>query len=338
MPQPHLIGPFIRQFLVEELTRDRNLSPNTLQSYRDAIRLLFQFLAEHHATDPTCVTVEQVDDSLLREFLRHLEEQRGNAPATRNQRLAAFHTLFRFIGRQAPELVEQAARVRGIPFRRVRVPVVPYLDKPEIEALLEAPDHSHPQGQRDYALLLFLYNTGARASEAAGTTIADLNLARAPSVRLDGKGRKSRICPLWPRTASTLRGLLGARLAGPVKAPLFLNCRGQGITRYGIYTLVKRSVRRAASAAPSLRGKRVNPHTLRHTTAVHLLRSGVDINTIRAWLGHVSLETTHRYAEVDLEMKARALRTCADHVPEPSPQSGPSWHRDAELMTFLTSL
>ncbi len=319
MPQQHLIGPFVRRFLVEELARDRNFSPNTLKSYRDAIRLLFRFLDERHATDPTRVTVEQVDDTLLREFLRDCTERRGNAPATCNQRLAAFHSLFRFIGRQEPELVEHAARIQGIPFRRVPIPVMPYLDKPEIEALLTAPDRRHLQGRRDYALLLFVYNTGARASEAAGTNVADLRLAEAPSVLIRGKGRKDRVCPLWSRTAETLRELLGARLAGPAEAPVFLNCRAQRITRHGVYTLVERSVAKAAKVAPSLTGKRVSPHTVRHTTAVHLLRAGVDINTIRAWLGHVSLETTNRYAEVDLEMKAQALATCADNVPTPSP-------------------
>ena len=208
MPRQHLIGPFVRRFLVEELARDRNFSPNTLKSYRDALRLLFRFLAERHATDPTRVTVQQVDDTLLRDFLRDCKERRGNAPATCNQRLAAFHSLFRFIGRQEPELVEQAARIQGIPFRRVPMPVMPYLDKPEIEALLAAPDRRHPQGQRDYAMLVFLYNTGTRASEAAGTSISDLCLTPAPSVLVRGKGRKDRICPLWPRTADTLRGLL----------------------------------------------------------------------------------------------------------------------------------
>lgn len=290
MTQQHLIGPFVRRFLVEELARDRNFSPNTVKSYRDAIRLLFRFLAERHATDPTRVTVEQVDDRLLREFLRDCEERRGNAPATCNQRLAAFHSLFRFIGRQEPELVAQSARIQEIAFRRVPTPVMPYLDKPEIEALLAAPDRRHLQGRRDYALLLFIYNSGARASEAAGTNVSDLHLTGAPSVLVRGKGRKHRVCPLWPQTAETLRALLGERLAGPAEAPVFLNCRGQRITRHGVHTLVERSVAKAAKVVPSLAGKRVSPHTVRHTTAVHLLRAGVDINTIRAWLGHVSLE------------------------------------------------
>lgn len=162
MPEQHLIASFIRRFLVEELARDRNCSPNTVKSYRDAIRLLLRFLAEQHSTEPTQVTVEQVDDTLLRDFLRDCQERRGNAASTCNQRLAACHSLFRFIGRQVPELIEHAARVQAIPFRKVPVPVMPYLDKAEIEALLAAPDRRRPQGRRDYAMLLFLYNSGAR--------------------------------------------------------------------------------------------------------------------------------------------------------------------------------
>ena len=264
MPQQHLIGPFIRRFLVEELARDRNCSPNTVKSYRDAIRLLLRFLAEQHATEPTHVTVEQVDDTLLRDFLRDCQERRGNAASTCNQRLAACHSLFRFIGRQVPELVEHAARVQAVPFRKVPVPVMPYLDKAETAALLAAPDRRQPQGRRDYAMLLFLYNSGARASEAAATSLCDLRLTTVPSVRFQGKGRRERVCPLWPRTAETLRDLLDERPSGPDSAPVFLNCRGQRMTRHGIHTLVERSVVQTLRVAPSLRDKRVSPHTLRH--------------------------------------------------------------------------
>ena len=215
---------------------------------------------------------------------------------------------------------------------------MPYLDKPEIDALLAIPDRHRAQGRRDYTLLLFLYNTGARATEAAQLTVADLVLGTAPSARLEGKGRKTRICPLWSRTAKVLRNLLGARIDGPRESPVFLNVRGQPITRYGVHALVTRIADKAAEAVPSLRAKRVSPHTVRHTTAVHLLRAGVDINTIRAWLGHVSLETTNRYAEIDLEMMAQALETCAVTGPDPAPTNAPGWHADSELMSFLTSL
>ncbi|NQT85352.1 site-specific integrase [bacterium] len=338
MSEHHLMGPFVRRFLLEELVADRNLTPNTQKSYRDAIRLLFSFIADRHSTDPTRVMVEQVDAALVRSFLAHLEDDRGNSIATRNQRLAALHSLFRFVGRLVPELVEHAAQIQAIPLRRTNAPVMPYLDKHEMDALLAVPDLRRAQGRRDYALLLFLYNTGARATEAAQVSIADLSLGTSPSACLHGKGRKLRTCPLWARTVKILRDLLGTRLDGPHESPAFLNVRRQPITRYGIHALVARTVDRAAETVPSLREKRISPHTIRHTTAVHLLRAGVDINTIRAWLGHVSLETTNRYAEVDLEMKAQALETCAVTGPDSTPKRSPSWQADSGLMSFLASL
>jgi len=318
---------------------DRNLSRNTQRSYRDAIRLLFGFIATRHATDPTRVTVEQVTADLVRAFLAHLEDGRGNTVATRNQRLAALQSLFRFISRQVPELVEHATQILAIPPRRTVTPTMPYLDKQEIDALLAVPDRQRLQGRRDYALVLFLYNTGARASEAAATTIGDLVLGTALSVRLLGKGRKTRLCPLWSHTADVLRELLGARVDGPKDAPVFLNVRGKPVTRYGVHSLVARTAKKAAETMSSLQTKRVSPHTIRHTTAVHLLRAGVDINTIRAWLGHVSLETTNRYAEIDLEMKAAALETCA--VRETDGENSARtrlWRQDNELMAFLAAL
>ncbi len=338
MSEPHLLGPFVRRFLLEEVVAERNLSLNTQKSYRDAIRLLFRFIAERHSTDPTCVTVEQVDAEMVRSFLLHLESERGNSIATRNQRLIALHSLFRFIGRLVPELVEQATLVQAISTRRTVTPAMPYLEKYEIDALLAGPDRRRTQGQRDYALLLFLYNTGARATEAAQVTVGDLILDAYPSVRFLGKGRKGRRCPLWPHTASVLVDLLGTRVAAAEDDPAFRNVRGQPITRFGIHTLIARSVAKAAAAAPSLRDKAISPHTIRHTTAVHLLRAGVDINTIRAWLGHVSLETTNRYAEIDLEMKAKALQTCAVTGSADVPDCTPSWHADSALMSFLSSL
>ena len=205
MSDHHLMGPFVRRFLLEELVADRNLSPNTQKSYRDTIRLLFGFVAERYSTDPTRVTVEQVDAAVVRAFLAHLENDRGNSIATRNQRLAALHSLFRFIGRLVPELVDHAAQIQAIPLRRTTAPVMPYLDKHEIDALLAVPDRRRAQGRRDYALLLFLYNTGARATEAAELTVADLSLGISPSARFYGKGRKIRTCPLWTHTAKILQ-------------------------------------------------------------------------------------------------------------------------------------
>jgi integrase/recombinase XerD len=330
----HLLGPFIRRFLVEDVVVDRNLTANTQKSYRDSIRLLLRYMADRHAGEPTRLTVEQLTVSAVRGFLEHLEHDRGCSAATRNQRLAGIHSLFRYIARQVPELVEHAAQIRAIPLRRTPQPVMQYLEKHEVDAILAVPDRRRPQGRRDYALLLFLYNSGARASETAQLTVGALSLGIAPSVRILGKGRKTRLCPLWPVTASILRELLGPDLNGPSEARVFHNVRGQPMTRFGIHALVARTVAKAARATSSLRNKRVSPHTVRHAAAVHLLRAGVDINTIRAWLGHVSLETTNRYAEVDLEMKAKALASCAITTGE----RAPAWRKDTDLMTFLAAL
>lgn len=335
----HLMGPYIRRFLLEHVVADRNLSRNTQCNYRDAIRLLLRFMTDRHRIDPAALTVEHVTAEVVREFLQHLEQTRKNTAATLNQRVTVIHSLFRFIGRHVPELVERASQLQAIPLRRVDHPTVPYLEKAEIDALLATPDRHRRIGQRDHALLLFLYNTGARADEAAHLTRGALDLGRPASVRILGKGRKMRLCPLWDRTAQVLREWLGDRLADPAETPVFLNVRGQPLTRFGIYAVVERLVARAATRMPSLHTKRVSPHSVRHSTAVHLLRAGVDINTIRAWLGHVSLETTNRYAQVDLEMKAKALAMCAisgnNQADNPSTAAR---RKPQDLMGFLTSL
>lgn len=339
MANTHLIGPLVRRFLLEEVGRDRNLSVNTQRSYRDALRLLFHFLAEHYALEPTQVTVEHLTVDVIKSFLTSLEQERGNAIATRNLRLTALHSLFRFVARHIPELIEQATQIQTLPLRRTTQPTVAYLEKDEIDAMLATPDRRAFQGQRDYALLLFLYNTGARVTEAVQTNVGALHLDTSPaSVQFLGKGRKVRLCPLWSHTVDVLRRLLGARLEGPEDLPVFLNVRRQRMTRFGVHTLVERTVAKAARTVPALGHKEVSPHTIRHTTAVHLLRAGVDINTIRAWLGHVSLETTNRYAQVDLAMKAKALETCAPSHDAHSLDHTAAWHQDRDLMVFLASL
>ena len=339
MPEHHLLGPYIRRFLLEHVVVDRNLSRNTQRNYRDAIRVLLRFMTDRHRIDPADLTVEHVTAEVVREFLQYLEQERKNTAATLNQRVTVIHSLFRFIGRHVPELVERASQLQAVPLRRVDHPTVPYLEKAEIDALLATPDRQRRQGQRDYTLLLFLYNAGARADETAHLTRGALDLGRPASVRILGKGRKTRLCPLWDHTAQVLRELLGDRLNGPAETPVFLNVRGRPLTRFGIYAVVERVVARAATRMPSLNTKRVSPHSVRHTTAVHLLRAGVDINTIRAWLGHVSLETTNRYAEVDLEMKAKALAACAIIGNNRSRDPSAATRRKPEdLMAFLASL
>ncbi len=330
------LGSWVRRFLLEHLATDRNLSPNTQRSYRDTLVLLISFVAAKIHRQVDKLSVLDLSPDLIRQFLLDLEKSRGCGVSTRNQRLAAVRSLARYIGLQSPEHITWSGEIRAIPFKRFSKSQVPYLEKPEMDALLAQPNRKTIQGQRDYRLLLFIYNTGARASEVAGLCIKDLDLARDPerglsSVTFLGKGNKKRRCPLWSQTAEEVALAMEGR--GPSER-VFLNRVGQPITRFGIHELVKRYAQRVASDQPSLRAKRVSPHVIRHTTGTHLLRAGVDINTIRAWLGHVSLDTTNIYAEIDLQTKARALALCEPNSEKNLKQREPK----ASLMSFLHSL
>lgn len=311
MEKNELLGPWIRRFLLEYLVRERNMSHNTQHSYRDALRLLLPFIAARIGKGLDRLHVADMSADAVRSFLTHVEEQRKVSVQTRNQRLAAIHSLARFIAELNPQHIAWYGEIKTVPFKRTSRELIPYLEKAEVNAILDVPDCSTASGHRNYVLLLFLYNSGTRASEAAGLSIADLDLSPhtngTASVRIKGKGGKLRRCPLWKKTAEELAQLTAGR---PEKDRVFLNRHGEPLTRFGIYALLKEYVAQAGKRVPSLLSKRVSPHTLRHTTATHLLRAGVDINTIRSWLGHVSLDTTQVYAEVDLEMKARALQTC----------------------------
>ena len=325
-----ILGPWIRRFLLEHLVGECNLARNTRLSYRDAISLLLPFVSRNLHKDIDRLTVEDLSADQVRRFLADLESARHCSIATRNQRLAAIHALARFVGEHSPEHIAWCAQVRCIPFKRTARASIGYLDKPEMDALLAAPNRRSSQGQRDYVLMLFMYNSGARASEAAELRIQDLNLP-ASSVMIVGKGGKRRDCPLWPLTIEQLIPLMGQR---PPSEHVFLNRRGTAITRFGIHTLVERHGLKAKERTPSMKNKRVSPHTIRHSTACHLLRAGIDINTIRGWLGHVSLDTTNVYAEIDLQMKADALSKCeitANTVPTRR------W-RQPEVMAFLRTI
>ncbi|MFH1674222.1 MAG: tyrosine-type recombinase/integrase [Pseudomonadota bacterium] len=334
MTSTSFLGKWIRRFLLEYLVDERNLAQNTQASYRDALILLLPFVAESLGKHIDQLCIEHISADIVRQFLLNLELERGCSVSTRNQRLAAIHSLARFIGERSPEHISWLTEIHSIPFKKTsKLATMAYLDKPEINALLDVHNPDTPKGLRDYTLLLFLYNSGARASETANLTIKDLDLGNFPSVKLVGKGDKARRCPLWPQTASNLATLVAGRAS---HESVFLNCRKQPITRFGIRALIKRSVQTASRKLPSLQTKHISTHTIRHTTAVHLLRSGVDINTIRAWLGHVSVDTTHIYAEVDLEMKAKALAQC--EIPHAASNSVEHWSNKPELMTFLKSL
>jgi len=330
-----LLGPWIKRFLMEYLTGVKNLSANTQRSYRDTFCLLLPFMARQARKTVDQLTVEDISPERLRLFLLDLEQTRHSSIMTCNQRLAAIHSLAQFIGLYSPEYIQWCGQIRAIPIKKAPRSLISYLEKAEMNALLSASEGTTPQERRDHALLLFLYNTGARADEAAQLTITNLALAHAPqrdhsSVVIRGKGNKLRRCPLWLQTVNEITPLIKGR--GPTEH-VFLNRCKQPITRFGIYILVERYAQRASTQIPSIKSKRVSPHTIRHTTATHLLRAGVDINTIRAWLGHVSINTTNIYAETDLEMKTKALALC-----EVETKPVKHWRKDVNLMEYLKTL
>jgi len=336
MRNTDLLSSWIRRFLLEYLVVERNLARNTQKSYRDALQQFLPFLARAAHRRIERLRVEDVLPARVRAFLQDLEKTRGCGIATRNQRLAAIHSLTQFIGQHCPEYLEWCGQIQTIASKKVARPLIGYLEKDELDALLKAPNRRTAQGRRDYVVLLFLYNTGARADEVAHVQIGDLDLGAASSrdassVVLRGKGNKRRRCPLWPRTVDELRLLIERR---GDSQHVFLNRRGQPLTRFGVYAVVERYAAQVATKLPSVAKKRVTPHTIRHTTATHLLRAGVDINTIRAWLGHVCLSTTNVYAEVDLEMKAKALVKCEI---KDGKRKKP-WRKNPGLMEFLRTL
>jgi integrase/recombinase XerD len=335
MSRVALLGPWVKRFLIEHLISERNLSRNTQQSYRDTLALFLPFACARKKTPIDRLNVVDLSREVLSQFLDYLEQGRGCSVRTRNQRLAAIHSIARFIAERSPEHIAWCSEVRSVPFKRFARKELSYLDKPEMDALLAAPDPRTQQGKRDHALLLFLYNSGARVTEAASLRVSDLSLRtnQIGSVQLTGKGNKTRRCPLWPTTSNELLALIGNRSPDE---PVFLNRLGQPITRHGVHWMLRNYVRFAGSSHPTLLSRAISPHTIRHTTATHLLRSGVDINTIRAWLGHVSIDTTNVYAEVDLQRKAEVLAHASGFNTQPPKNK--RWKDDPSLIDFLRSL
>jgi integrase/recombinase XerD len=335
MAKHALLGPWVRRFLLEYLISERNLSSNTQRSYRDTLALFLPFATARKKKPIDRLDVIDLSREVLCHFLEHLERVRGCSVRTRNQRLAAIHAMARFIAERSPEHIVWCNEVRSVPFKRFARKELSYLDKPEMDALLAAPDRQTQQGMRDHALLLFLYNSGARVTEAATLRVSELDLRanQLGSVQLRGKGNKARRCPLWPATCNELLALIRNRSPDD---SVFLNRLGQPISRHGVHWMVRKYIRVIASSRPALANRSISPHTIRHTTATHLLRSGVDINTIRAWLGHVSIDTTNIYAEVDLQRKAEILKHSTALSTIDSRRS--HWRDDPSLISFLRSL
>jgi site-specific recombinase XerD len=299
--------------------------------------LLLRFLGMRHGRAAVALDFDDLAPADLLAFLDYLETDRRNSISTRNARLAAVHSFARFTATRHPEHLELCQRLLAVPVKRAGGRTIEYLEGNEMRAILEAVDRRTADGRRDYALLLTLFNTGARVQEALDLRPVDLQIERPFQVRLRGKGRKERLCPLWPRTAEELRRLLGETgLEARPTEPLFRNRRGEPLTRFGVRYLIKKYARRGQTAAPTLRQRSVHPHVLRHTAAAHLLQAGVDLVSISHWLGHSSVETTNRYATVDLETKRAAVARAGPLVEEAGNMS--AWRLDESILRWLESL
>ena len=327
-----LVGPLLQSFFAEHLPSHRNTSRQTVDGYRDTFRLLLKFLRNTTGKEPCRLFLADLDVSVLLAFLDHLERERHNSIRSRNVRLAAIRCFFRFVALREPASVHLVTRVLAIPVKRPDRQLVGYLTRPEMDALLAVPDRSRWSGQRDYTLLLTLYNSGARVSEIAALQRSQIHFGSTSFVQFLGKGRKERSVPLWPRTARALKAWLNA-WSGPSESPVFPNARGGPLSRDGVDYILRGAVQEAKAACPSLATKRVSSHLIRHTTAMHLLQSGVDIAVIALWLGHETIETTHGYLEADLKLKEQALGKVA--------QAGKGFQRfraEDPLLAFLASL
>lgn len=296
----------LQDFFCQRLVAERNASARTVASYRDSFRLLLRFASARLKKDPSSLAVADLRAPLVVDFLRHLETERGNCARSRNARLAAVHSFMRYVTYRDPTSLQTAQQVLAIPSKRFDRPLLGFLTREEVEAVLAGPDRATWSGRRDHAMFMTLYNTGARVSELATLRVADLDLDRSRSVHIHGKGRKERTVPLWKATMSVLKAWLPEVSTSP-HAPAFPSRTGDRLSRSGIENRLRAAVRKAFEACPSLRKRKVSPHTFRHTTAMHLLQAGVDITVIAMWLGHESPTTTHAYVEANLAMKERAL-------------------------------
>jgi integrase/recombinase XerD len=327
-----LIAPHLQVFFADYLCRQKRLSPPTIVSCRDTFRLLLTFLRDQTGIEPSALRIADLDAPAVLRFLEYLEQQRGNSVRSRNIRLAAIRSFFRLVALRDPDSLGITARVLAIPIKREDKKLIGYLTRPEMQALLAAPDPAKWSGRRDHALLLTLYNSGARISEVLTLTRDQVSFDTSTFVQLTGKGRKQRTVPLWPDTAQVLKAWF-RELEGHAGRIAFPNARGRPLSRDGADYLIKQAVLRAIPTCPSLATKPISPHVIRHTTAMHLLQAGVDIATIALWLGHESIETTHVYLTTDLAMKAKALEKL-----EPIVGTWQRFRADDPLLAFLNSL
>jgi integrase/recombinase XerD len=300
------LGSQLTIFLREYLPSQREMSVQTSDTYAYAFQLLVCFAAKRLKTTPSALSIEQLDPALILAFLEHLEKERENCARTRNSRLAAIKTFFRFLEYRVPTCLEQARRIRAIPVKKTDEVIIGYLNREEIQALLDAPDLSSRAGLRDRAMLHLAYAGGLRVSELVGLSLADLVLHPQPTIHVMGKGRRERILPLWKETARALREWLKIR-GEPTSTALFLNARGDSMTRSGFEYILEQHVRTANTKQPSLATKQVSPHTLRHSCAMHTLHATGDIREVSLWLGHATLLSTELYLRADPTEKLEAM-------------------------------
>ena len=322
----------IEAFFTDRLMRQRQASPNTIASYRDSFCLLFKFAKQRLNKEPSTLSIEDLNATFVGSFLNHLEKDRGNCSRSRNVRLAAIHSFFKYIALQDPSHSALIQRVLAIPTKRYERKPIDFLTKPEIDALLAAPDQSTWSGRRDSTLLSLAIQTGLRVSELIGLTCKDIVLGSGAHVRCQGKGRKERCTPLRKELVATLHSWLRER-SGQPDDPLFPNARGGFLSRDGVEYLLAKHVAVAGKQCPSIQKKRISPHVLRHTAAMELLQHGVDITVIALWLGHESPETAQVYVQANLKMKEKALAKTTPVNVKPG-----RYQPDDQLLAFLKSL
>lgn len=336
LPKTSALACALHGFFTDYLPCQRRLSPQTLHSYRDSLKLLLLFAAGKKG-DPSQLTVAQLSVEQVTAFLQELESSRHNRVSTRNVRLSAIHSFFRYLGGQYPEHLALAQRILSIPFKRTGTREIEHFEPDEIQAVFRTIEVDRRNGGRDLALIGLMFNTGARVSEIVGLQTSDLCLTAPGSVLLRGKGEKERTCPIWPETANLLQDLIDQRGSPPTQSvPLFLNDRGTRLTRFGARLILKKYVEKAAHQQPSLKQKRLHPHSARHSTAIHLLRSGVDVSTIAHWLGHGHINTANKYLSIGLDAKREALAKAGPLLK--GARHSAKWRKNPDLIAQLQAL
>lgn len=327
--------PFLLQaFFLQWLGQQRNCSANTVRSYRDTWRLFLRFVAKRKDRLVARLSLPDLTATEVLAFLQYAENERKDSIGTRNCRLAALRSFFSYVADSDPSAAAQCAEVLRIPTKRTIQPAIRALELDEVSAILAQPNRASPEGQRDHALLFFLYNTGARIQEALDVCPQAIHFDSPAHVRLLGKGRKERFCPLWPETIDLLKALLKRQPRAEAE-PIFANRYGEPLGASGFRYKLDQYVAAATKHVPSLNSKKVTPHRFRHATAVHLVAAGIDVTVIRSWLGHTSLDTTNHYAQANIETKRKALEAVDTIAKKQKP---PSWKQNTDILAWLDSL